>query len=338
MKKHAVVLLGFGGAESLDEVPSFLKALFSDPFVFCYPTIIRKSLAWFLTKRSTQRVRENYKILGGKSPFVENTTKQAKALQKELKNDATVFTAMRYSPPLVEDVFLKVKAFQPDFITLLPLYPQFSMTTTLSAFKTWQLCAKKEKVSILTRYICCYPEDAGFIGAYTESILEKCKNFKDLSTFRFLFSAHGIPMSFVKAGDPYTSHIKKSAHTLLKSMEEKRGQKFDGEVCYQSRVGPLPWTEPYLDDALKKAAKDLKDVIIVPLSFISEHSETLVELDREYAEKAKEVGIKRYIRIPTVSCHDAFIKSLAKRVREQGTFQRVCSKDITQCWCELSHA
>lgn len=323
--KEAIVLLGFGGPQSLSEVPSFLKQLFSDPCVLTYPALIRKPLAALIAKKSTKRATENYRRLGGKSPFLENTQKQAACLENLLNKK--VFLAMRYGRPSFEEAIENVKAYNPEKVVLLPLYPQFSMTTTLSCFKEWDKHAHKLKADV--QRICCYPQQPGFLEAYAGLLHQSLQDFQSVKNVRILFSAHGIPMKFVKKGDPYTEHILQTTKGILSRLKPKY-KGVESVVCYQSRVGPLPWTQPYLEDEIKRAALDKKAVVVLPVAFTSEHSETLGELDIDYKEMADELDVP-YKRVPTVSCHPSYIKGLKQLVEEKDR-PKVCPDSKTQCW------
>lgn len=334
--KKAVVLLGFGGPQSLDEVELFLKQLFSDPVLFDYPKFFRNFLAWALVKKNLKRSRAVYASIGGGSPYVLETHKQAKMLQEALGNKIKVFAAMRYGKPDFSGVMQEVISFSPEEVLLLPMYPHFSMTTTRSAFLEWQ------RLSYIfgnrkTKEICCYPIHPGFTQAYGDLLLQSLQKIKNLKNARVLFSAHGTPMSFVKSGDPYTQQIESSYKNIWRYIEKFLKVVPESLVCYQSKVGPMRWTEPSLIDEIKRAGSEKKSLVVLPISFISEHSETLAELDIEAAELAESCGVPQFIRVPTVSCHPKFIKGLADIVQNDSVVFRNCSIENKQCWRSKSY-
>ncbi len=329
--KKALVLMNFGGPRSLDDVASFLKDLFSDPCVFEYPSWIRRLLAHYIAKKRAKSVAKSYALMGGRSLVFESTEKQSKALREKLNHAYDVFCAMRYGSPSIKDVIGQLKDYKPQEVLLLPMYPHFSLTTTLSCFKEWEREVKRQAFSYPTKRICCYPKNDYFVKAHGEIILDAWKKVKPERPVRLLFSAHGIPMKFVSRGDPYCSHIENSCRAIL-SYINKKGLAFsDWQLCYQSRVGPLAWTEPYLDDELSRAAKDKKDVFVVPISFVGEHLETLVELDVEYKEKAEALGLA-FFRAPALENHPSFIEGLAQLVRHHDHLPRSCPVENNQCW------
>lgn len=334
-KKEAVLLMGFGGPQNLEEVPFFLRELFFDPCILPYPSFIRKPLSFVIAKLSEKRAKASYAKLGGRSPYVDNTKAQAKALETKLRQK--VFVAMRYGHPSLGEVEKKIKDYNPSKLTILPLYPQFSLTTTLSSLNVWRALSKKAHYK--TQVLCCYPREKGFVEAYADNLEMTLQKLPSTKNVRVLFSAHGTPLSLVKKGDPYTHHVNQTARAIKKKVQEKY-KNLDTVVCYQSRVGFLPWTEPYLEDEIKRAAAEKKNLVVLPIAFICEHSETKVELDIDYKELAEELGII-FKRVPTVSCHPAFIEGLANLVRK-GFVKNACSESVAprklRCFCEESYA
>lgn len=328
MGRLAVVLFNLGGPDRPEAIEPFLFNLFNDPAIIDLPGIVRWPLAKFISGRRAPVARNIYKHLGGKSPLLEGTEAQAGALKQKLSGtlgqDADsigVFITMRYWHPRAREVVGAVKAFDPERIVLLPLYPQFSTTTTDSSFKEWRSEAAAQGLEKPTRAVCCYPREAGFIEAITgliEPVLEKAKNRESAQeTPRLLFSAHGLPEKIVAKGDPYQKQTEMTAEAIVTALEETEGVSgLDWAVCYQSRVGRLKWIDPSLDDELERAAVDGKAVIVVPIAFVSEHSETLVELDIEYRKMADELGIPGYHRVPTVGADAAYISALARIVAD----------------------
>ena len=329
--RKVLVLLNFGGPQSLDEVEGFLKNLFTDPYIFRYPSWFRHLLAWYLTRKRLEEVKENYKFMGGKSPLVDSTKAQCDALSTMFQGSYDVYCAMRYSSPSIPEVINKLKETKPQEVLLLPLYPHFSMTTTYSSFRAWEEEARRQGFSYPTQRVCCYPRNRGYINAHSDQIQKTYASIQDKSNVRLLFSAHGIPMQFVRQGDPYVSHIKLSCAEILKSLKNKKVVFQESVLCFQSRVGPMKWTTPYLEDELKRAAKDKKDVLVVPISFVGEHSETLAELDRDYRKMAEDMGIKFY-RVPALECHPSFIEGLSELVLLRSRTPSACSLENLQCW------
>lgn len=331
MKKVAVVLFNLGGPDSLKAVEPFLFNLFNDPLIIRLLNPLRFLLAKLISKRRNQKAQDIYKKMGGKSPILENTRKQADLLAKELGENFKVFIAMRYWHPLVEETIKQVDDYDPDEILLLPLYPQFSTTTTLSSIKSWQ---KNYKGRANVKTIGCYPQLDGFIDFQVRHIEKNLKSL-DTKNTRILFSAHGLPEKVILDGDPYQSHVEASVAKIM----EKLTSKIDYQVCYQSRVGPLKWIGPSTESEIERAGADKKDILLIPIAFVSEHSETLVELDMDYALLAKEHGVKNYIRVPTVSDDVSFIKSLKDLIlkmiksNDKKSKEFSCDKKFIRCIC-----
>jgi len=309
--KVAFVLFNLGGPDSLEAVEPFLRNLFSDPAVISLPSPLRIPIARFAARRRAPLAREIYAKLGGRSPINDETHKQSQALEAllcEQNVDARCFVAMRCWHPLIEEAVAAAKAWGPDRIVLLPLYPQFSTTTTGSSFDEWDRAAKHAELNAPCSRVCCYPADAGFIGALADLTHQTYTRRQDGVSYRVLLSAHGLPERTIARGDPYRSQVERTAKALV----ERLGiDDLDWQICFQSRVGPLRWIGPSADDEIRRAGREGKGVIVVPIAFVSEHSETLVELDMEYAKLAQESGVPDYLRVPTVGAHKAFISGLA---------------------------
>jgi len=310
-KKIAVILFNLGGPDSLKSVKPFLFNLFYDPAIIALKNPLRWIVAKVISGKRAPIAREIYKKIGGKSPILEQTEAQAKALETKLNedNDAeySCFISMRYWHPFAHETALNVKKFNPDKIILLPLYPQYSITTTGSSFINWMGEAHKIGLRKPDLVVKDYPVETGYIEAYVSLIEKARKDLKNPEDYRLLYSAHGLPEKIIEAGDPYRAQIEATSQAI----QEKLGHP-DHMVCFQSRVGPLKWIEPYTDDEIMRAGKEGKSLIIIPIAFVSEHSETLVELDIEYRDLAEEYGVKDYIRISTVGCHDSYISGLFK--------------------------
>jgi ferrochelatase len=307
-------LFNLGGPDSLEAVEPFLRNLFSDPAVISLPSPLRVPIARFAARRRAPFAREIYAKIGGRSPINEETHKQSQALETVLcaqNVDAKCFVAMRCWHPLIEECVAAVKAWGPEKIVLLPLYPQYSTTTTASSFAEWDRAAKRAGLNAPTQRVCCYPAEAGFIDAMVDLIQEASTKARSGVSYRLLLSAHGLPERTIARGDPYRSQVERTAAALVERLGTKA---VDAQICFQSRVGPLRWIGPSTDDEIHRAGRDGKGVIVVPIAFVSEHSETLVELDIEYAKLARESGVPDYLRVPTVGAHKAFIDGLAELV------------------------
>ena len=313
--KLAVVLFNLGGPDAPEAVEPFLRNLFSDPAIITLPAIARLPLAWLIARRRAPIARRIYGHIGGRSPIFEETRQQANALEKALSKDgleAKAFVAMRYWHPFARGAAQAVKAFKPDKIVLLPLYPQYSTTTTASSLKDWARAARKTRLEIPTSRICCYPWETGFVTAACAKIREAMADAPQGVPYRLLLSAHGLPKRIVQKGDPYQGQVEQSAAAIVKALDMPG---LEPVICYQSRVGPLEWIGPATDAEIIRAGKDGKGVIVAPIAFVSEHSETLVELDIEYRHLARESGVPDYRRAATVGTHPDFIQGLAGLVR-----------------------
>lgn len=308
MKKTAVVLLNLGGPSSQEEVKPFLLSLFYDPAILTIPNPFRYILARLITRGRLKEACHIYAQLGGGSPLFENTKAQASALESALGKGYRVFIAMRHAAPFTEKAIEDVLAYGPDEIILLPLYPQYSTTTTESSLKAWIRASKDLKIP--TRALFSYPTEEGFLGALKELTLPHYEKAEAYGKPKVLLTAHGLPEKTIKKGDPYQSHVEDTAMAFI----EKLG-KVDFTLCYQSRVGPLKWIGPSTEDEVKRASFEKRPLVVIPLSFVSEHSETLVELDITYRNLSLQSGCPSYHRVETVQTHPSFIKGLAKLVK-----------------------
>jgi ferrochelatase len=311
-RRIAVVLFNLGGPDDQASVKPFLFNLFNDPAIIGLPGIVRTPLAKLISSRRETSAQANYALMGGGSPLLPETRRQAGALETVLNarlsgDTVRVFIAMRYWNPLTEETAAEVAAFGPDEVVLLPLYPQFSTTTTQSSLKAWNAAYNGSGVS---RAVCCYPAAAGWVEAQAQAIGEKLDEAVG-QPVRVLFSAHGIPEKLVTGkGDPYQEQIETTVAAVVAAIEARRGP-IDHAICYQSRVGPMKWLGPSTPEAIEKAARDGVGVVITPIAFVSEHIETLVELDIEYGELAHEKGASPYLRAPAVGIEPLFIDALA---------------------------
>lgn len=317
-KKIAVVLLNLGGPDSQENIKPFLFNFFMDKNIIRLPIFLRYFIAKLISiRRSKKEAGESYAELGNKSPLLENSMAQAAALEGLLNlNEAgefKTFICMRYWHPMSLETAKNVSSWDPDEILLLPLYPQYSTTTTRSSFQQWHKACRKIKLSKPISTICCYPWEDGFIEASAENIKKIYAMAKEVSGKkpRVLFSAHGLPENIVESGDPYQWQCEKTAEKIAAALDI---EKLDWQICYQSRVGPMKWIGPSTEEALEKAAKDGVPVVILPHAFTQEHVETLVEIEIEYREMAEEMGLKHFYRVPTVGTSAAFIEGLADMV------------------------
>jgi protoporphyrin/coproporphyrin ferrochelatase len=321
MTRTAIVLMNLGGPDSLDAVEPFLFNLFSDPAIIRLPGVVRRPLARLAARRRAKVARDIYAHLGGASPLLANTEAQARALEAALGPEQhRAFIAMRYWHPLSAKAARAVAAWAPDEIVCLPLYPQFSTTTTASSLAAWRQAAAEIGLDRPTRVVCCYPAEAGFveaIGGRIRPVLDEiAKSGKPL---RLLLTAHGLPERIVRAGDPYPEQVEITARAVVAALDRP---KLDWRFCYQSRVGPLAWIGPAIDEEIRRAGSEGVPLVVAPISFVSEHSETLVELDRDYRRLAESCGVPIYQRIATVGVEPRFIAALAARVRGAGHFTR----------------
>ena len=313
-RKIAVVLFNLGGPDGPDAVKPFLFNLFNDPAIISLPGIVRTPLAKLISSRREESAKANYAIMGGGSPLLPETELQAEALEAVLgarlaDDEVRCFIAMRYWKPFIEDVAKDVAAFEPDEIVLLPLYPQFSTTTTESSAKAW---AKAYKGSGTTRTVCCYFDEPGLVEAHARSILKTHAAMGAPGPLRLLFSAHGLPEKVIAGGDPYQWQVEKTCEAVVAQLGPDWAADWDWRVCYQSRVGPMKWIGPSTIEALEEAGRDGRGVLVTPIAFVSEHIETLVELDHEYAELARGLGLPFYLRAPAIGTDLAFIEGLVE--------------------------
>ena len=311
--KKAVILFNLGGPDKIESVEPFLFNLFNDPAILNLPTWIRFPLAKLISKRRAPTAKKIYMELGGKSPILELTNNQRHDLEKKLnyndkKDQYKCFVVMRCWHPRAEDVIKVVKNYNPDEIILLPLYPQYSAATSGSSIKEWSDICIKNKFKVKTSTICCYPTDKNFIQAHKDEIIKKIKNIKN---FKLIFSAHGLPEKNIKKGDPYQWQVEQSVEKIVESLNI---EELDWVLSYQSRVGPLKWIGPSTEDIIVENAKLGKHIVLVPVAFVSEHSETLVELDIEYKELADKNGCKNYSRVPALGTNENYIKAMSSLI------------------------
>ena len=335
--RRAVVLFNLGGPDSMDAVGPFLTNLFSDPSILPVPGLIRKFLSKLIVRRRIPEAKAIYARMGGRSPQLEQTRRQASALEDLLRSrgaDARCFVAMRYWHPLADEVIREVQAHAPDETVLLPLYPQYSTTTTGSFLREWRRSAGRVGTE---RAICCYPLLDGFIGVWAEGVVEAVvrvlRKGAGANGIRVFFSAHGLPERVIAKGDPYSRQIEMCAAGIWDRVVGglPRGCRVDWRVSYQSRATPERWLRPDTVPEVEAAAREGMAVVIVPLSFVSEHSETLVELDMDLRAVAERNGAPAFERVPTVGDDPGYISGLADLVLDPKPRPRLCPASCAAC-------
>ncbi len=314
MTRNGVLLLNLGGPDSLEDVGPFLYNLFSDPEIIRLPfSWLQKPLAWFIATRREKTSQENYKKIGGRSPLRRITEAQGLELAKALGEDGEnvkIYIGMRYWHPFTEEAIAQIKKDGIEKLVILPLYPQFSISTSGSSFRLLQKLRREDQQFQQIEYtvISSWYDQPKYLQAMAKLIkeeLDKCENPAQAHIF---FSAHGVPESYVKeAGDPYQKEIEECTKLIMKTLNCTN----DYTLAYQSRVGPVEWLKPYTEDAIIELGKQgIKDLVVVPISFVSEHIETLEEIDIEYRELAEEWGIHNFRRVPALDTNPLFIESL----------------------------
>jgi ferrochelatase len=318
--KKAIILFNLGGPDKIENVEPFLFNLFNDPAILNLPTLLRYPLAKLISNRRAPIAKKIYAELGGSSPILKLTKEQSSALEIKLNQTQTedeykCFIVMRCWNPRAKDVIKDVKLYGPNEIILIPLYPQYSAATSGSSIKEWKDVCKSNNCNIKTSTICCYPTDQNFINAHTKEITKK---IKDLKNFKLIFSAHGLPEKNIKNGDPYQWQVEQSVKKIVERLNDKN---LDWILSYQSRVGPLKWIGPSTEDIIIENSKSGKHIVLVPIAFVSEHSETLVELDIEYKEIADANGCKNYTRVPALGINEDFIKAISELIIKKNEYK-----------------
>jgi ferrochelatase len=335
MSRIAVVLFNLGGPDGPRAVRPFLKNLFSDPAIIDAPGPVRFVLAEAISRLRERVATQNYAVMGGASPLNAGTEAQAQALATRLSalrpaDEVRVFVAMRYWRPFTEDVAVEVAAFEPDELVLLPLYPQFSTTTTGSSLTAWRRAYAGGGREHL---VCCYFDQPAFAAAHAALIRRIWEAAGAPAKVRLLFSAHGLPERISRSGDPYRWQVERTCEAVAARL----GEGWDWRVCYQSRVGPMKWIGPSTVEEIEAAGAAGLGVVVVPIAFVSEHVETLVELDRDYAEIAHRAGAAPYIRVPALGTDTAFIDGLAQLVVDALATDGVhpgasrCAGELSRC-------
>ncbi|MBN3909713.1 MAG: ferrochelatase [Nostoc sp. NMS1] len=320
MGRVGVLLLNLGGPDKLEDVGPFLYNLFSDPEIIRLPfRWLQKPLAWFIASRRTRTSQENYKQIGGGSPLRRITEAQGEALKEKLAylgQEADIYVGMRYWHPYTEEAIAQITQDNIEHLVILPLYPQFSISTSGSSFrlldKLWQEDPKLQPIEYTV--IPSWYKQPGYLQAMAQLVAQELEQFPNPDGVHIFFSAHGVPKSYVEeAGDPYQQEIEECTALIMQTLNRPNAH----TLAYQSRVGPVEWLQPYTEDALKElGAQGVKDLVVVPISFVSEHIETLQEIDIEYREVAEESGIHNFRRVPAPNTHPVFINALADLVMD----------------------
>ena len=318
--KKAIILFNLGGPDKLENVEPFLFNLFNDPAILDLPTFLRYPLAKLISNRRAPVAKKIYAELGGSSPILKLTREQSDALEIKLnqtqeEDEYKCFIIMRCWNPRAKDVIKDVQLYGPDEVVLMPLYPQYSAATSGSSIKEWKDVCKKSNYQVKTSTICCYPTDQNFINAHTKEIIKK---IKDLKNFKLIFSAHGLPEKNIKKGDPYQWQVEQSVKKIVENLNDEN---LDWILSYQSRVGPLKWIGPSTETIIIENSKIGKHIVLVPIAFVSEHSETLVELDIEYKEIADANGCKNYTRVPALGINEDFIKAMSELIIKKNEYK-----------------
>lgn len=322
MSKTAVVLFNLGGPDSLEAVQPFLENLFNDPDIFKLP--FQRKLAKFVSTKRAPKIQKEYELIGGKSPIGMWTEKQRKMLEEKLNNDGIecdVFTAMRYWKPLTQETAPRVANGNYSKVFMLPLYPHYSISTTGSSFNEWKrIYSGDESKSV---YINEYYNHPKYIAAINQRIDEALLKFPEevRKEVQLVFSAHGTPVSYLKKGDPYSGQIKITIDEVMKirqNLPSGKAGSHEYHLCFQSKVGPAKWLEPATPDKIKELAGiNKKHLLIIPISFVSDHIETLYELGIEYRHVADEAGIKNYVVMTGLNDSELFVDALFDLVKEK---------------------
>ena len=333
-RRLAVVVFNLGGPDTPEAIRPFLLNLFSDPAILRIPNPLRWIAARVIAGRRAAASTAIYEKVGGGSSILPATVEQAQALQKEIADTAEqveVFVFMRYWHPLVSETVSRIRDFGPDRIVLLPLYPQFSTTTTGTSIKAFREEAQRQGLAAPQDVVCCYPAHHGFLDATTANIRKALDEAAHHGPPRLLLSAHALPQRTINAGDPYQWQAEVTSAAIVEALGRTD---LDWLTCYQSRVGPVKWIGPSTEDEVRRAGADGVPVVVVPIAFVSEHVETLVEIDMEFREVASETGVPFFTRCPTVAADCDFIRGLGDLVRSAIGNAQVAS-DIGRRRCPM---
>jgi ferrochelatase len=313
-ERVAVVLCNLGGPDSLESVRPFLFNLFSDPDIFRLPLsgLTQRPFAWLVARRRAPEAAKGYAAIGGKSPILDFTSAQATALASALGEGFAVHVCMRYWHPLTEEVVAVLKQKNYARVILLPLYPQYSITTTGSAYNEFRRQCEKQHYRAAITLVRQWYDQPDYQGAIVEMVRAEARKFPDPDprNIELLFSAHGLPRRVVDGGDPYERQVRATYEAVRAQLGWPHTT-----LCYQSRVGPLEWLRPYTDEVIReKAAAGVKQMLVYPIAFVSDHVETLFELGITYADLARAQGIAHYRVVPALNSHPRFIEALKSLV------------------------
>ena len=311
-QRLAIVVFNLGGPDSPAAVRPFLFNLFNDPKIIALPQPLRWLIATAISRGRAEKSKGYYARLGGRSVLLDETRLQAAALEqaaKPLADDVRVFVFMRYWHPMAREVVAELKHYDPTRIVVLPLYPQFSITTTATSCEQLEQEARRQDLSVPLETLCCYPTIDGLVDPIAAFVREAHADASSAGARpRVLFSAHGLPEKTIARGDPYQWQVEQTTAAIVTRLGIKD---LDWSICYQSRVGPVAWIGPSIESEIARAGRDKVPVILAPVAFVSEHVETLVELDETMRELAATEGVPLYIRLPTVRTNQRFIQALA---------------------------
>jgi protoporphyrin/coproporphyrin ferrochelatase len=314
--KHiGILLFNLGGPETLEDVRPFLFNLFADPDIIRLPwRALQKPLAWLISTQRHKKSRGYYEQIGGGSPLRRITEEQARALEHALAKrniNARAYVGMRYWNPLIEEALDQIRRDQVDHLVILPLYPQFSVSTTGSSMNRMQAIANESGHPLPhMSVVCSWESDPNYIEAMAAACREELALFPDQSDSQthILFSAHSVPVRYIDEGDPYLDQTKRTVELVMQRLGTHRPY----TLSFQSKVGPVEWLTPATNETIPRLAREgVSQLMLVPVSFVSEHSETLYEMDILYRDAAAEAGIAHYRRVPTMNCRADFIEALA---------------------------
>jgi ferrochelatase len=317
-RRIGVLLFNLGGPEKLQDVRPFLFNLFADPDIIRLPwRAMQKPIAWLISTQRYKKSRGYYEKIGGGSPLRRITEEQARALESALQArqiTARAYVGMRYWNPFIEEALDQIRHDQLDRLVVLPLYPQFSISTTGSSLNRMRAITNETgKALPETSVVCSFEEDPNYIGAMAAAAIEELAHFPDQDPYKthILFSAHSVPVSYIEEGDPYLEHTKRTVELIMQRLGVQRPH----TLSFQSKVGPVEWLTPATIETIPRLAREgVSQLMLVPVSFVSEHSETLYEMDILYRDVAAEAGITHYRRVPTMNCRTDFIEALASLV------------------------
>lgn len=334
MTRVGVLLLNLGGADQLEDVRPFLYNLFADPEIIRLPSpILQKPLAWLISTLRASKSQEKYQKIGGGSPLRQITEAQAQALQSYFSQQGKpvkVYIGMRYWHPFTEDAIAQIKQDNIEQLVILPLYPHFSISTSGSSFRVLDRLWQTDPALQSIRYtvIPSWYDCPGYVQAMANLIQQTLEQVEHPDQAHIFFSAHGVPVSYVEeSGDPYQQEIEASTALIMQRLNIIN----DHTLAYQSRVGPVEWLQPYTDKAIRDLARrGINKLVVVPISFVSEHIETLEEIDIEYREIAQEAGIETFARVPAVDTDPTFITALGSLVEKSLSNPPVYFSDTVQ--------